>query len=175
MSMSSPSVKREILSDTAPMQPPQTRPRTEDDAEWVPTSTSSSTPWANNMLKVPRTPVHKQTRKEAARYITRAVKNSKYHTALRYILSTGKAAAEKAFMRILSKKIKKEMTTFRKSTGNCFPEIDGSDSSKKFSWTTMVEDMRGQMPTLVGALESAMPSVEEEKYRYNTELIIILN
>ncbi len=83
------------------------------------------------------------------------VKYSKYTAAFNKILSRG-PAAERAFNKIVSQCVARQIKAYSKAEEIKFPQIDGLESLESLDLDDIIDDVEEHMPTLHSALRGAL-------------------
>jgi len=83
------------------------------------------------------------------------VRNSKYVEAFRNLLRQGKAA-RRAFDKVVEQHIRRQIRQYV-SDDEQFPKFTGTKSLSDFSWSDLMSQLSGSVPTLYAAMRGAMP------------------
>ena len=117
-------------------------------------------------IKLKQTIRKKPTSRKCEKIYT-ACKQSKYYTALRWILASGKAA-KRAFLSLVGYAVRSELKEYKKKP--CSFPIFGTDQLlKDYPWKDVLSTLAVDIPTLYSALLGAMPRKKcftEEHFKY---------
>jgi len=87
--------------------------------------------------------------------LSSAVRHSKYVFAFKKLLHHGNAA-RRAFNKVVEQQVRRQLNDFVKS-GQQFPQLNGTQSIKDFSWSELVSQLTTSAPTFGAALRGSMP------------------
>ena len=160
-------VKRSASSLTSPQSTPQQRRKVHiRTSPYLRRPTFTSTPNLN------RRPLLMCPRKRKSKIIDSAIdalKNSKYVTAFRHILSIGKVA-QKAFDEVVSERAFLQMRSYvQKEAGhNGYPQFVSAREVEQFSWSSMLSKMSPHLPTLLCAINGSLKKRRYQKTNQET-------
>ena len=133
------------------------------------------------------TPVRLQFRDPARdQAVQKALTSSQYYTAYRNIFNRSEAS-RRAFNRLVKNTVAEEVKRYSKQKMEdlIYPQLNGMEDVKAFSWDDLNEDVKCKMPTFFSSLDGALncklrrrkkPLSEEQaaKHRYPIQFIIPL-
>ena len=136
------------------------------------TSLSQSYNYQNSSNVASSKPFRKPPLAAVAMKVKTCVSQSKYYTAFRHILKTGKAA-QRAFDRVVKKRVQAEVQKFKKAKTQ-YPTFDGRKDLQMFSWEKVADEFEQNIPTLWNSLVGAMPrkqTNDPDKFRFTESII----
>jgi len=88
--------------------------------------------------------------------VSKALKRSQYSTVFRLILNFSKVA-KAAFANVVQQTVQKEIKIYARNT-KTFPVLQDTSSVSSFSWTSLLDNLKVDIPTLYSSIAGSMPN-----------------